>query len=171
VLAQACRGLHAAHTAGVVHRDVKPANVMITPDGVVKLTDFGISLAANQAPMTSAGMVMGTAHYLPPEQATGRPATPAGDVYALGVLAYECLTGERPFTGASQVEIAFAHVNEPVPDLPGWVPEPVGAAVTRMLAKDPGNRHSSALACAHQLEEVLSEMSGSVSPTPEATTK
>jgi len=168
LLAQACRGLHAAHTAGVVHRDVKPANVMITPDGVVKLTDFGISLAANQAPMTSAGMVMGTAHYLPPEQATGRPATPAGDVYALGVLAYECLTGERPFTGASQVEIAFAHVNEPVPDLPGWVPEPVGAAVTRMLAKDPGNRPASALACAHQLEEVLSELTGDVPHTPAA---
>ncbi|WP_321573370.1 serine/threonine-protein kinase, partial [Georgenia subflava] len=152
VLVQACRGLHAAHTAGVVHRDVKPTNLIITDDGTVKITDFGISLGINQAPMTSAGMVMGTAQYLPPEQAMGRAATPAGDVYALGVLAYECLVGRRPFTGATQVDIAFAHVNQPLPPLPGSVPADVRAAVERMLAKDPRSRPVSALACARELE-------------------
>ncbi|WP_345042766.1 serine/threonine-protein kinase, partial [Georgenia daeguensis] len=155
LLVQACRGLHAAHTAGVVHRDVKPANVIIRPDGTVKLTDFGISLGANQEPMTSAGMVMGTAQYLPPEQAMGRAATPAGDVYALGVMAYECLAGHRPFTGSTQVDIAFAHVNQPVPPLPASVPAPVAAVVERMLAKDPARRPASALACACELEAAL----------------
>jgi serine/threonine-protein kinase len=155
LLVQACRGLHAAHTAGVVHRDVKPANLIVTPDGTVKLTDFGISLGANQAPMTSAGMVMGTAQYLPPEQAMGRAATPAGDVYALGVMAYECLAGHRPFTGSTQVDIAFAHVNQPLPPLPPSVPAPVAAVVERMLAKDPARRPASALACACELEAAL----------------
>ncbi|PFG39766.1 serine/threonine-protein kinase [Georgenia soli] len=155
LLVQACRGLHAAHTAGVVHRDVKPANVMITPEGTVKLTDFGISLGTNQAPMTSAGMVMGTAQYLPPEQAMGRAATPAGDVYALGILAYECLVGHRPFTGSTQVDIAFAHVNQPLPPLPASVPAPVAAVVERMLAKDPAGRPASALVCARELEAAL----------------
>ncbi|GAA4429590.1 hypothetical protein GCM10023169_32120 [Georgenia halophila] len=155
ILVQACRGLHAAHTAGIVHRDVKPANVIITGDGEVKLTDFGISLAANQAPMTSAGMVMGTAHYLPPEQATGHPATAVGDVYALGVLAYECLVGERPFTGRTQVDVAVAHVNQPVPALPDAVPPGLAAVVTRMLEKHPADRPASALACARELENSL----------------
>ncbi|WP_447924414.1 serine/threonine-protein kinase [Georgenia muralis] len=158
ILVQACRGLHAAHTAGVVHRDVKPANVLIATGGQVKLTDFGISLAANQAPMTSAGMVMGTAQYLPPEQAMGKAATAAGDVYALGVLAYECLAGHRPFTGETQVDIAFAHVNTPLPPLPGTVPAPLRAVVEQMLAKDPAARPASALACARALETVAAEL-------------
>lgn len=158
ILVQACRGLHAAHTAGVVHRDVKPANVLIGAGGQVKLTDFGISLAANQAPMTSAGMVMGTAQYLPPEQAMGKPATAAGDVYALGVLAYECLAGHRPFTGETQVDIAFAHVNTPLPPLPGTVPAPLRAVVEQMLAKDPAARPASALACARALETVAADL-------------
>ncbi|MFC7403936.1 serine/threonine-protein kinase [Georgenia alba] len=155
ILVQACHGLHAAHTAGVVHRDVKPANVMITPDGSVKLTDFGISLAANQPPMTSTGMVMGTAQYLPPEQATGKPATAAGDIYALGVLAHECLVGERPFTGSTQVDVAFAHINTPVPPLPASVPPAVVGVVRRMLAKDPSDRPASARECAAELEAAL----------------
>ncbi|WP_344382920.1 serine/threonine-protein kinase, partial [Georgenia ruanii] len=153
ILIQACHGLHAVHTSGVVHRDVKPANLIITPQGQVKLTDFGISLGANQAPMTAAGMVMGTAQYLPPEQAMGKAATAAGDVYALGVVAYECLVGHRPYTGATQVDIAFAHVNTPLPALPASVPAPVRAVVERMLAKDPAARPASARACATELEE------------------
>lgn len=171
ILVQACRGLHAAHTAGVVHRDVKPANVMVTADGAVKLTDFGISLGANQAPMTSTGMVMGTAHYLAPEQATGKPATPAGDVYALGVLAFECLAGERPFAGATQLEVASAHIRQPVPPLPDSVPAALARVVHRMLAKDPGERPASALVCARELEEAAREIpghdGGSAAPVPE----
>src|SRR5690625_3152021 len=95
LLAQCAHGLHAAHEAGVVHRDVKPSNVLITPDGTVKLTDFGISLGTGQPALTAAGMVMGTAQYLAPELALGRPASPACDIYALGVVAYESLLGRR----------------------------------------------------------------------------
>ncbi|MFH5821376.1 protein kinase [Georgenia sp. AZ-5] len=158
ILVQACRGLHAVHTSGVVHRDVKPANLIITPEDQVKLTDFGISLGSNQPPMTAAGMVMGTAQYLPPEQAMGRAATPAGDVYALGVVAYECLAGRRPYTGATQVDIAFAHVNTPLPPLPGSVPAPLRGVVERMLAKDPARRPASARACARELEEAWEQL-------------
>ncbi|WP_211489970.1 serine/threonine-protein kinase, partial [Georgenia thermotolerans] len=158
ILVQACHGLHAVHTSGVVHRDVKPANLILTPQGQVKLTDFGISLGANQAPMTAAGMVMGTAQYLPPEQAMGKAATPAGDVYALGVVAYECLVGHRPYTGATQVDIAFAHVNTPLPALPSSIPAPVRAVVERMLTKDPAGRPVSARACAVELEEARTRL-------------
>ena len=108
IIAQVARALQVVHTAGVVHRDVKPSNILMTADGVAKLTDFGISTGANQRPMTATGMVMGTAQYLAPEQAMGNMATPSGDLYALGVIAYEALVGHRPFTGATQVDIAFA---------------------------------------------------------------
>ncbi|MFD1505909.1 serine/threonine protein kinase [Georgenia yuyongxinii] len=165
ILVQACHGLHAVHTSGVVHRDVKPANLILTPCGEVKVTDFGISLATNQAPMTAAGMVMGTAQYLPPEQAMGRAATAAGDVYALGIVAYECLVGHRPYTGSTQVDIAFAHVNTPLPPLPGTVPTPVRAVVERMLAKDPADRPASARACALELEAALDELTAVDTPS------
>ncbi|NUS41425.1 MAG: serine/threonine protein kinase, partial [Terrabacter sp.] len=118
ILAATARGLHHAHLAKVVHRDVKPGNILLEHGGSVKITDFGVSLAANQAPMTATGMVMGTAQYLSPEQAVGQPATAASDVYALGVVAYEATAGKRPFTGSTPVDIAVAHVNAPVPPLP-----------------------------------------------------
>lgn len=140
LLAQCARGLHAVHEAGVVHRDVKPSNVLITPDGTVKLTDFGVSLGTGQPALTAAGMVMGTAQYLAPELALGRPASPACDIYALGVVAYEALVGRRPFTGRTQVDIAMAHVDTPLPPLPDAVPAAVRDLVTAMLAKDPADR-------------------------------
>ncbi len=158
ILAQTARGLHTAHRGGVVHRDIKPANILITPDGYVKLTDFGVSLAANQAPMTAAGMVMGTAQYLPPEQAMGKAATGAGDIYGLGVVAYEALVGERPFTGKTQVDIAFAHVREPVPALPEHLDPRVRAVVEQMLAKDPEQRPRSAASLARSLQELTDEL-------------
>lgn len=164
ILAQAARGLHAAHRAGVVHRDIKPANLLLTPDGYVKLTDFGISLGANQAPMTAAGMVMGTAQYLPPEQAMGRPATAAGDIYGLGVVAYEVLVGQRPFTGKTQVDIAFAHVNQPVPAIPETIDERVRTVVEQMLAKDPEQRPRSAASLARSLEELARLLHVEVEP-------
>ncbi|WP_324650195.1 serine/threonine-protein kinase [Georgenia sp. H159] len=167
LLVQCARGLHAVHRAGVVHRDVKPSNVLITPRGTVKLTDFGISLGTGQPALTAAGMVMGTAQYLPPELAMGKPARPAGDIYALGIIAYEALAGRRPFTGATQVDIAMAHVTTPLPPLPGHVPGPVRDLVTAMLAKDPADRPDSAEVVAQRLEQLMTDDTAEV-PTPAA---
>jgi len=140
VLAQTARALQAAHAAGVVHRDVKPGNLLVTPDGVVKVTDFGIARAADALPLTATGTVMGSAPYLSPEQAHGRSATAASDVYALGVVAYECLVGHRPFVGDTAVDVAAAHASEPPPPLPAAVPQPLKDLVFAMLAKDPALR-------------------------------
>lgn len=155
VIAQVARALQVVHDAGVVHRDVKPSNILITGDSIAKLTDFGISTGANQRPMTATGMVMGTAQYLAPEQAMGNMATPAGDLYALGVIAYEALVGHRPFTGATQVDIAYAHVNDPVPPLPDEVPPEVRRVVTELLAKKPADRPASARETARRIDRVL----------------
>src|SRR6266511_3452479 len=114
----AALALDSAHQAGVVHRDVKPSNLLLRRDGVVKVTDFGIAHAADEAPRTEAGMVVGTAAYLSPEQVACRPATPASDVYALGVVAYECLAGRRPFTGEHPIALALAHRRSAPPPLP-----------------------------------------------------
>ena len=140
VLAQAGDGLSAAHRAGVVHRDIKPGNLMVRPDGVVKLTDFGIAWARDAAPLTRTGMVVGTAQYLSPEQAQGFRVTAASDVYSLGILGYECLAGHRPFDGDSQVAIALAQINRPPPPLPAAVPSPVRSLVEKALSKDPAAR-------------------------------
>ncbi|MDQ4054629.1 MAG: serine/threonine protein kinase, partial [Actinomycetota bacterium] len=110
LLAQAGDAIGAAHEAGIVHRDVKPANLMVTPDGQLKVTDFGIARAADGAGITQTGAVMGTPQYLSPEQAQGLPATPRSDVYSLGVVAFECLAGRRPFDADSPVATALAHI-------------------------------------------------------------
>src|SRR4051794_28800225 len=167
VLVQAADGLSAAHRAGVVHRDIKPGNLMVRPDGVVKLTDFGIAQARDAAPLTRTGMVVGTAQYLSPEQAQGFEVTAASDVYSLGVVAYECLTGARPFDGSSQVAIALAHINRPPPPLPADVPPGVRALVERALAKDPAQRFPDGGAFAEAIREVAA--GGSV-PAAGATT-
>ncbi|MGH8835755.1 MAG: serine/threonine-protein kinase [Actinomycetes bacterium] len=137
---QAAMALQSAHDAGVVHRDIKPANLMITPGGQVKITDFGIAKAVGDGTMTGTGIVMGTAHYLSPEQASGKDATPASDIYALGIVLHECLAGSRPFTGENPVKIAMAQVNDQPPALPETVPSQVRALAARMLAKDPAQR-------------------------------
>lgn len=170
IIAQCAAGLHAAHVAGVVHRDVKPSNILLTADGVAKLTDFGISLGAGQPALTAAGMVMGTAQYLPPELALGRRASPSGDIYALGVVGYEALVGERPFTGANQVEIAFAHVEQPLPALPARLPAPVRELLVSMLAKDPADRPRSAAALARAAEDLLESASPGETPATETGT-
>lgn len=166
ILIQTAYALDAAARAGIVHRDVKPANIMVRRDGKVKLTDFGVSHAAGQANLTAVGMVMGTAQYLAPEQALGKPATTLGDIYALGVIAYEALAGRRPYTGKSQVDIAFAHVNDPVPPLPEDVPEPLAAFVTRVLSKDPTERPQSGTAFARELTRVAGEIGAGTEPLP-----
>jgi len=155
VLAQTARGLHAAHLAGVVHRDVKPGNILLARSGKVKITDFGVSLAADQKTMTATGMVMGTAQYLSPEQAVGRPATPLSDLYSLGVVAYEALAGRRPFTGPTAVDIAVAHVNDPVPPLPATVDKRLAALVMRLLSKEPSERPASGEELAGLLDRLV----------------
>jgi tRNA A-37 threonylcarbamoyl transferase component Bud32 len=152
LVAQAAWALQAAHEAGVVHRDVKPANLLVTPSDVVKVTDFGIARAADAVPLTRTGTVMGTAHYLAPEMASSRgAASPLSDVYALGVVLYECLAGRRPFPGDNPVTVALAHLQEEPPPLPSGVPEPVRRLVSRTLAKDPLNRPGNAGELARRL--------------------
>ncbi|WP_405102051.1 protein kinase domain-containing protein [Micromonospora sp. NBC_01412] len=148
LLAQAADALHAAHCKGIVHRDVKPGNLLVRPNGTLVLTDFGIARSELVGQLTAAGSVLGTASYISPEQATGAVATPASDVYALGVVAYQCLAGRRPFEGDNPLEIAMRHVRDAPRPLPGDIPPPVRAIVERAMAKDPTARWPSAAALA-----------------------
>jgi predicted Ser/Thr protein kinase len=143
IVSQAARALDAAHQAGIVHRDIKPGNLIVAAGGTTKITDFGIATAVRAAQashLTETGMVMGTAMYVSPEQATGAPVTDSSDIYSLGVVAYECLAGHPPFTAREPLAIAFAHKHEPVPALPPDVPGPVADLVYHMLAKTPEER-------------------------------
>jgi eukaryotic-like serine/threonine-protein kinase len=147
IVSQSADALAAAHEAGIVHRDIKPGNLLVTSDGTTKITDFGIARAmwaAQASHLTQTGMVMGTASYVSPEQATGGTITSASDIYSLGVVAYECLVGEPPFTAETPVAIAVAHMHRPVPPLPDDVPAPVAEMVMSMLAKAPEERPQSA---------------------------
>ncbi|WNV91446.1 protein kinase domain-containing protein [Umezawaea sp. Da 62-37] len=141
VLQQAGTALQAAHERGLVHRDVKPGNILVTPTGKVKITDFGIAKAADAAPVTRNGMVMGTAHYIAPEQALGHDAEPASDVYALAVCGYECLTGHRPFRSENAVTVAMMHIRDIAPPLPPDVPAGPRALIEATLVKDPRQRY------------------------------
>lgn len=153
-IAQTARALAAAHSQGLVHRDVKPGNLIITPDDRVKVTDFGIARLANQVPLTATGQVMGTAQYLAPEQATGQAATASSDMYSLGIIGYECLVGRRPFTGESQIAIALAQVNDPPPPLPESIPAAARALIMCLLAKDPAQRPKDATALASAVDAI-----------------
>ncbi|MDP9408434.1 MAG: serine/threonine protein kinase, partial [Actinomycetota bacterium] len=144
ICAQAAVALQAAHDMGVIHRDVKPGNILVRPDGVVKVTDFGIARAADAAPTTATGTVLGTAYYLSPEQASAGDVGPASDVYSLGIVAFECLAGHRPYTGDNPIAVALAHQREPVPELPADIPLPVRRVVAQALAKDPAERPAGA---------------------------
>ncbi|MEU7753243.1 protein kinase [Micromonospora sp. NPDC049101] len=160
LVAQAADALHAAHEKGIVHRDVKPGNLLVRPNGTLVLTDFGIARSDLVGQLTAAGSVLGTASYISPEQATGGVATPASDVYALGVVAYQCLAGRRPFEGDNPLDIAMRHVRETPRPLPSDIPPQVRAVVERALAKDPAARWPSAAALAgvaRQLKAALSQ--------------
>jgi eukaryotic-like serine/threonine-protein kinase len=153
VVAAVADALQAAHAAGVVHRDVKPGNVFLTSAGEVKVLDFGIAAAAGQTDLTT-GDLLGTAAYLAPERALGRPATPAADLYSLGVVLYELLAGRRPFQGGSDVELAMAQVNArpaPLALVAPATPPALAAACEHALAKDPAARPPSAAAFARLL--------------------
>jgi eukaryotic-like serine/threonine-protein kinase len=147
ILAQSCRGLDYAHRNGVVHRDVKPGNLLLNPDGMVKLADFGIAKAAEQSDITKVGSVLGTAAYLAPEQARGEPAGPASDLYALGVVAYQLLAGRLPYDAASLTDLARLQDAGPPPRLdelePG-IPAALALAVARALHRDPAERYADA---------------------------
>jgi serine/threonine protein kinase len=142
ILEQAGNALQAAHERGLVHRDIKPANILITPTGTVKLTDFGIARAVDSAPMTRNGMVLGTAHYIAPEQAAGNETGPAGDVYSLAVVGYECLAGQRPFSADNTVGVAMMHIRDRPPPLPSDVPPEARMLIEAALVKDPRQRYS-----------------------------
>ena len=143
VIAQAAAALAAAHAAGLVHRDVKPANLLAGPGGQVKITDFGIAHAAGSAPLTRTGTLIGTPGYLAPERVAGQSATPASDLYSLGIVGYECLTGSVPYTG-TPLEVALAHSTGHLPPLGPHVPPEVAALVAALTAKDPAARPASA---------------------------
>ena len=154
LIAQTARALAVAHAQGLVHRDIKPGNLLITPDRRVKITDFGIARLADQVPLTATGQVMGTAQYLAPEQATGQTATGQSDIYSLGVIGYECLSGSRPFSGESQIAIALAQVNDTPPPLQENLPRPIRALLMSMLAKDPADRPATAEKLAEAAEAI-----------------
>ncbi|GII89512.1 hypothetical protein Ssi03_75020 [Sphaerisporangium siamense] len=161
LIAQAASALQAVHDMGIVHRDVKPGNLLVRPDGTLVLTDFGIARADAGHRLTDAGMVLGTAAYCAPEQAEGQPVTPAVDLYALGVVAYECLAGQRPFDGESPVTIALKHIREEPPPLPSDVPPAVRHVVERALAKDPARRWHSAAEMSMAARQAMLQDTGS----------
>lgn len=154
LLAQTAEALHAAHVFGVVHRDVKPGNLLLLDDGAIKVTDFGIARAQNSVALTEVGQVIGTAMYISPEQAIGAEATPASDIYSLGVVGYEMLTGHPPFTADNAGALAMAHVHQPLPPLPASVPAAVRAAIAEALSKDPADRPRDAHAFAATLRRL-----------------
>jgi hypothetical protein len=143
LVAQAADGLAAAHAAGLVHRDIKPGNLLLAPPGQVKITDFGIAYAAGSAPITRTGMLVGTPAYVAPERVAGAGATPASDLYSLGIVAYECLAGALPFSGTA-MEVALSHQMRSLPPLPATVPAEAAALVAELTAKDPAARPASA---------------------------
>ena len=163
VVAQTAHALQAAHDAGVVHRDVKPGNLIVRPDGQVVLVDFGVARSAEAASLTGVNELVGTALYMAPEQVAKRAITPATDIYALGAVAYHCLAGHPPFMGDNALTIALAHLDEEPPPLPDDVPPAVRAVVATAMAKDPANRFTNAAAMAQIAE-------AAVGPSPGDTT-
>jgi serine/threonine protein kinase len=152
--AQLGRGLDALHGRGILHRDVKPSNVLLDDDGTASLSDFGLARTADSTRLTEDGLVVGTPHYLAPELIEGHEATQASDVYGLGCLLHECLVGKPPFAGRRLPEIAFAHLVEPAPDaheLRPELPADVGAALLSALAKNPADRPPTGTALARLL--------------------
>src|SRR5579885_368515 len=158
ISSQICAVLQVAHANGFIHRDIKPQNIMVMPDGQAKLTDFGIVRVMEAAGLTNTGIVLGTADYLAPEQARGDPLSPASDLYSLGVVLYEMLAGRPPFVGSSAVQVAMQHANN-VPPPPSKynprIPRALELVITKALQKEPGRRYPDAEAMRQALRESL----------------
>ncbi|MGS2615077.1 protein kinase domain-containing protein [Micromonospora sp. LZ34] len=166
IVAQVAQALHAAHTGGIVHRDVKPSNLLVQEDGSVVLVDFGVARSTNVTSITSTNAVPGTALYMAPEQAAGRPVSGATDIYALGAVAYCCLTGSPPFTGDNPLQVAVRHLDDEPPELPHDIPEAVRVLVGRALAKDPADRFGSGAAMAAAARAAVSDPSAPTAMVP-----
>jgi serine/threonine protein kinase len=168
---QVAGALDAAHARGLVHRDVKPANVLVGPGGRAKVTDFGIAKAAAALPLTRTGMVLGSANYVAPEQAQGGDVGPAADQYSLGCVLFEAVCGRTPYTGANPVAIATQHVSSPVPDPSRHrpdLPAPAAALIRRALAKHPADRFPSTKALATALATATRDLPAAPEPHPPA---
>lgn len=158
---QICEGLHHAHQKGIIHRDVKPHNILVAPGNQYKVTDFGISYFPRVSAITQSGYVMGSVHYFSPEQASGAKVTAASDLYSVGVVLYEMLTGRVPFNGTNSVNIALMHIHEPVPDPLKYnreIPPALCEVIHKALAKDPTQRYQTARQMKETLEEVLASL-------------
>ncbi len=164
IIRQTANGLATIHAANMVHRDIKPGNMLITPEGVVKITDFGIAKAAEAVPLTRTGMVVGTAQYVSPEQAQGQQVTPASDIYSLGVVAYEVLSGRRPFRGESSVSVAIKHITEKPKPLPEQVSPNVQGLVNVCLRKNQEARYANG---AELTQAAIAVAAGHAAPRPQ----
>ena len=157
---QITNGLSVAHDSYIIHRDIKPQNILILENGMIKITDFGIAVAMNATQLTQTNSVMGSVHYLPPEQASGKGATLQSDIYSIGILMYELLTGKFPFRGDNAVEIALKHLKEPMPSIRDEIPDipqSVENIILKATAKNPKNRYSDAREMHEDLKTCLDE--------------
>ena len=160
IMLQLTDGMAHAHDSYIVHRDLKPQNIMIEDDGQIKITDFGIAMALNSTQLTQTNSVMGSVHYLPPEQAAGKGATIKSDIYSMGIIFYELLTGELPFKGDSAVEIALKQMKEPLPDvheLNNDIPQSIENIILKATAKNPKNRYDDAKSMHNDLLTALND--------------
>lgn len=164
ILHRVAEALTAAHDQGIVHRDLKPANILLMPNGTPVLVDFGIARSADLEPFTRTGTIVGSVDYISPEQAAGQAATPLSDVYSLGIVAYEALTGRRPFHRESQVATAVAHLHDDAPPLPADVPAPVAELVEAMVQREPARRPASAAEVAERACHLAAELAGTDAP-------
>lgn len=160
IMLQITDGLSVAHDAYIIHRDIKPQNIMILDSGLVKITDFGISMAMNSTQLTQTNSVMGSVHYLPPEQANGKGSTLQSDIYSMGILMYELLTGELPYKGDNAVEIALKHLKEKIPSVREKfpeIPQSVENIIIKATAKNPKNRYADARSMNEDLRTCLDD--------------
>jgi len=160
IMLQVTDGMSAAHDSYIIHRDIKPQNIMILENGLIKITDFGIAMALNSTQLTQTNSVMGSVHYLPPEQASGKGATIQSDVYSMGILMYELLTGTLPFRGDNAVEIALKHIKEPFPSVKEKVnniPQSIENIIMRATAKNVKNRYTDAKEMHDDLKTALTD--------------